>query len=313
VSYLDDWMLKRINRKRHRLNTSLKEREKVLDILKDLRIEFIHANTALDGSNLTYEDVCTIIETRDSVMDKAKKYQVIALNHLQAQQYLSDPEVKHRALEVKDILEVHRRLTIFADMFAGEFRVNPFNKRDNVTEQMETVLEGIFNGKKRHPIEQGALFYSFFQKVRPFQFGNGLTARVLMKHLINRSGYLFSLKLNEHELKYFMKCEEQAGKGVYRPFVNIVASCTERAFDTVIERLDKPKEKKDEDADMIRFETTIDVDYVFDLVMGNQPKSSGFQQIIKANKGKSLQSMMTELQTEFKEMMEGQEGQEAEN
>jgi Fic family protein len=52
---------------------------------------------------------------------------------------------------------------------------------------METVLEGIFQGKKRHPIKQGALFYSFFQKVRPFQFGNGLTARVLMKHLITEA------------------------------------------------------------------------------------------------------------------------------
>ena len=173
-------------------------------------------------------------------------------------------------------------------------------------EEQYKVLDGLFNGKKRHPIEQGALFYSFFQKVRPFQFGNGLTARVLMKHLINRSGYLFSFQLNEHEIKYFRKCEEQAGKGVYRPFVNIVASCTERAFDTVIERLNRPPEEEKEDDDVIKFETMIDVDYVFDLVKGHEPKSNAFQQIIKANKGKSLQSMMGELQKEFKVMMDEQ-------
>jgi fido (protein-threonine AMPylation protein) len=278
----------------------------VLEILKDLRTEFIHANTVLDGSTLTYEEVTKVLETRDSVMEKAKKFQIITLNHLQAQQYLNNPEVKLRDLEVEDIREVHRRLTIFADMYAGEFRVNPFTKKDNMTGQMETVLDGLFNGKKRHPIEQGALFYSFFQKVRPFQFGNGLTARVLMKHLINRSGYLFSFQLNEHEIKYFRKCEEQAGKGVYRPFVNIVASCTERAFDTVIERLNRPPEEEKEDDDVIKFETMIDVDYVFDLVMGHQPKNNAFQQIIKANKGKSLQSMMGELQKEFKIMMDEQ-------
>lgn len=278
----------------------------MLEILKDLRTEFIHANTVLDGSTLTYEEVTKVLETRDSVMEKAKKFQIITLNHLQAQQYLNNPEVKLRDLEVEDIREVHRRLTIFADMYAGEFRVNPFTKKDNMTGQMETVLDGLFNGKKRHPIEQGALFYSFFQKVRPFQFGNGLTARVLMKHLINRSGYLFSFQLNEHEIKYFRKCEEQAGKGVYRPFVNIVASCTERAFDTVIERLNRPPEEEKEDDDVIKFETMIDVDYVFDLVMGHQPKNNAFQQIIKANKGKSLQSMMGELQKEFKIMMDEQ-------
>lgn len=313
MSYLDDWMLRRINRKRHQLNTMLKDREVVLGILKDLRTEFIHTNTVLDGSKLTYDDVCKILETRDSIMEKAKKFQVITLNHLQAQKYLSDPEVKLRDLEVRDILEVHRRLTIFADMYAGEFRVNPFNKKDNITGQMETVLEGIFQGKKRHPIEQGALFYSFFQKVRPFQFGNGLTARVLMKYLINRSGYLFSLSLNEHEVKYYRKCEEQAGKGVYRPYVNIVASCTERAFDTVLDRLNKPEETKEDDDDLVQYETTIDVDYVFDLVLGSKPKPNGFQQIIKANKGKSLQSMMHELQSQFKEMMEAQEEQATEN
>ena len=197
-------------------------------------------------------------------------------------------------------------------MYAGEFRVNPITGRDDVTGQMETVLDGLFNGKKRHPIEKGALFYSFFQKVRPFQFGNGLTARVLMKHIINRSGYLFSLKLNEHEIKYYRKCEEQAGKGVYRPFVNMTASCTERAFETVLERLNKPPEEEKEDDDLIKYETMIDIDYVFDLVLGNQPKSSGFKEIIKANKGKSLQEMMKELQTQFKEMMDEQEDQEAE-
>ncbi len=285
----------------------LKEKESVLEILKDLRVEFIYTNTVLDGSKLTLEDVTKVIETRDSIMEKAKKFQVITLNHLQAQQYLNQPEVKKRDLEVPDILEVHRRLTIFADMYAGEFRVNPFNKRDDITGQMETVLEGIFQGKKRHPIEQGALFYSFFQKVRPFQFGNGLTARVLMKHLINRSGYLFSLKLNEHEVKYYRKCEEQAGKGIYRPYVNIVASCTERAFDTVLEKLDQPEELEEDDDDLLQYETMIDVDYVFDLVLGNQPKSTGFKNIIKANKGRSLQSMMKELQEQFKEMVESQE------
>ena len=313
MSYLDDWMLRRINRKRRQLNVMLKERETILEILKELRTEFIHANTVLDGSKLTYDDVSTILETRDSIMDKAKKFQVISLNHLQAQQYLNQPEVKTRDLELGDIKEVHRRLTIFADMYAGEFRVNPFNKKDTVSGQMETVLEGIFNGKKRHPIEQGALFYSFFQKVRPFQFGNGLTARLLMKHLINRSGYLFSLQLNEHEIKYFRKCEEQAGKGVYRPFVNMVASCTERAFETVLEKLEKPPEEDKKDEDLLQYETMIDVDYVFDLVLGNQPKKSGFQEIIKANKGKSLQSMMNELQAQFKEMVETQETQPAED
>lgn len=98
--------------------------------------------------------------------------------------------------------------------------------------------------------------------------------------------------------------------------MNIVASCTERAFETVLEGLNRPPEEEEDDEDKIKYETMIDVDYVFDLVMGNQPKSSGFQQIIKANKGKSLQTMMTELQKEFKEMMEEQEAQteqEAEN
>lgn len=80
--------------------------------------------------------------------------------------------------------------------------------------------------------------------------------------------------------------------------------------------MNRPPEEEEDDEDKIKYETMIDVDYVFDLVMGNQPKSSGFQQIIKANKGKSLQTMMTELQKEFKEMMEEQEAQteqEAEN
>ncbi len=43
-----------------------------------------------------------------------------------------------------------------------------------------------------------------------------------------------------------------------------------------------PKCPPQEDGeDKIKYETMVDVVYVFDLVMGNQPKSSGFQQIIK--------------------------------
>ncbi len=265
-------MLRRINRKRGRLNSLIKDKKNVLGTLRELKTGFIHINTVLDGGKLSLKDIKHILETRDSILEKGKKFQVITLNHLQAQRYLSDPEVKDRTITVDDILEVHRRLTIFADMQAGKFRVDPFSKKEKVSGQLEKVIEGVLDGKKRHAIEQGALFYSFFEKIRPFNFGNGLTARVLMKHIINRGGYLFGLQLNDYEVKYFRKCVDQARNGVHRPFVNVAASCTERAFDLILDSLNTPIEEEPEEEELIQWETQVDVNYVFDLVLGGNSK-----------------------------------------
>jgi len=268
LNYVDDLMIDRITRKRARLNTMLNDQKRVFSALKKLQLEFIQMSTAIEGGNLTYDDIEYIIRSGESILKKSKRHQVIALNHIQAQRYLNDPEIKKRDIDLEIIQEVHRRLMLFAYNQAGRFRVNAFNKKDNVAEKLEDLMEGLFVYKKFHVVEEAALFNSFFQRIRPFNYGNGLTARMLMKHLMNKQGYLFSLKLNEYEVQYYRKCENEAAEGKYRPFINTIASCCERSFDSMIEHL-RTVEVKKKVKESIRQETMVDVSYVFDLILDN--------------------------------------------
>jgi Fic family protein len=294
-------MIDRITRKRARLNTMLNDQKRVLSALKELQTEFIQMSISIEGGNLTHEDVEYIIMTGESILQKSKRHQVIALNHLQAQKYLNDPEIKNRDIDLDIIQEVHRRLMLFAYNQAGKFRENAFNKKDNVSEKLEDLMEGLFVSKKFHVVEEAALFNSFFQKIRPFNYGNGLTARMLMKHLMNKQGYLFSLKLNEYEVQYYRKCEDQAAKGMYRPFINTIASCCERSFDSMIDHLKTVKIKKKE-KERNRLETMIDVSYVFDLVLDNTSYIKGMRETHSPNDVRRLQSLVSNMEKGYKDM-----------
>jgi Fic family protein len=294
-------MIDRITRKRARLNTMLNDQKRVLSALKELQTEFIQMSISIEGGNLTHEDVEYIIMTGESILQKSKRHQVIALNHLQAQKYLNDPEIKNRDIDLDIIQEVHRRLMLFAYNQAGKFRENAFNKKDNVSEKLEDLMEGLFVSKKFHVVEEAALFNSFFQKIRPFNYGNGLTARMLMKHLMNKQGYLFSLKLNEYEVQYYRKCEDQAAKGMYRSFINTIASCCERSFDSMIDHLKTVKIKKKE-KERNRLETMIDVSYVFDLVLDNMSYIKGMRETHSPNDVRRLQSLVSNMEKGYKDM-----------
>lgn len=301
MKYVDDLMIDRITRKRARLNTMLNDQKRVLSALKELQTEFIQMSISIEGGNLTHEDVEYIIMTGESILQKSKRHQVIALNHIQAQKYLNDPEIKNRDIDLDIIQEVHRRLMLFAYNQAGKFRENAFNKKDNVSEKLEDLMEGLFVSKKFHVVEEAALFNSFFQKIRPFNYGNGLTARMLMKHLMNKQGYLFSLKLNEYEVQYYRKCEDQAAKGMYRPFINTIASCCERSFDSMIDHLKTVKIKKKE-KERNRLETMIDVSYVFDLVLDNTSYIKGMRETHSPNDVRRLQSLVSNMEKGYKDM-----------
>ena len=117
---------------------------------------------------------------------------------------------------------------------------------------------------------------------------------MLMKHLMNKQGYLSCLQLNEYETQYYRKCEDQAAEGKYRPFINTIASCCQGFFDSMIEHL-RTVEVKKKDKEKIRPETMVDVSYVFDLVLDNTKYIQDMRKINSPNDVRSLQSLVSNI------------------
>ena len=109
-------------------------------------------------------------------------------------------------------------------------------------------------------------------------------------------------QLNEYEVQYYRKCEEQAAEGIYRPLINTVASCCERSFDTMKDHLRTVEVKKEEDR--IRPETMVDVSYVFDLVLDNTNYIQGMRKIHSPNDVRRLQSLVSDIEKVYKAMQE---------
>jgi Fic family protein len=58
-------------------------------------------------------------------------------------------------------------------------------------EDLVSWLELELRGTARHPIVVAGTFFIYFTSISPFEKGNGRTARVLLPHLLRRSGYGF--------------------------------------------------------------------------------------------------------------------------
>lgn len=171
------------------------------------------------------------------------------------------------------------------------------------TEKLEDFMEGLFVNKKVPRRGGGRLIQQLLPEDTPIQLWKRLDSKDAHEAPDEQAGLSLQPQANEYKVQYYRKCEDQAAEGKYRPFINTIASCCERSFDSRIEHL-RTVEVKKKEKERIRPETMVDVSYVFDLVLDNTKYIQDMRKINSPNDVRRLQSLVSNMEKGYKAMRE---------
>ncbi|MBD3171025.1 hypothetical protein GF326_01000 [Candidatus Bathyarchaeota archaeon] len=211
----------------------LLKKEVLEKIIMDIQAKFIYSNNAIEGSSLGLDKVHRIIESGHDFLAKSPYYQHLTINQCNAFGYIK--RKARNSITVKDVLELHNIIMKNIQRETGCFRDH--DTRNSIQKNIGDFLDTLSLSEEYHTIEKSAIIQGYFHQVRPFNYGTGIIARLLAKWVLNQHGYLLGIDLNKHEIKYYRKCSERAGKGILYPLVNMMSTCVEDTLDHLLVKI----------------------------------------------------------------------------
>ena len=184
-------------------------------------IRFIFESNAIEGSKLSAKEVEAIVR----------------------RQYVG------KSLERKEVREVENATEAFARAFSDNFHLNQrsiialhalitrelgvsrgFKKRDIVVNNKATTPPGEVRGelarlivwwrqaKKECPFYAAIIFHQRFERIHPFEDGNGRVGRLILAWMLRQAGYGAILFRNSNRRAYFSALSKADG-GIPRPWL----------------------------------------------------------------------------------------------
>lgn len=184
------------NKNKNSLLERLRE-EKKLDIkggiYHKLQIVLTYNSNHIEGNELTHDQTRYIFETRTIGIETDKTVKVDdiieTINHFSAIDRVID--FANYEISEKFVKELHKILkTGTSESRLSWFMVGEYKKRGNIVGDMETthprmvsqemqkLIDG-YNKKDKHTLEEIVEFHVNFERIHPFQDGNGRVGRLI--------------------------------------------------------------------------------------------------------------------------------------
>ena len=182
------------NKKRNLLETLKLEKESQIKggIYHKLQIEMTYNSNHMEGSKLTHDETRYIYETKtigienntvriDDIMETVNHFRCIDLAIDFANRKLSESFIKQLHLILKTNTEDSRKpwfkvgdYKLVENLAGDRETVHP----DNVKEEMRKLLSNYLK-KDKHSFEEIVAFHVEFERMHPFQDGNGRVGRLI--------------------------------------------------------------------------------------------------------------------------------------
>lgn len=210
-----------------------------------LRVELTYHSNAIEGSTLTLRDTQLILEGQTPAGSKPLREVDEARNHDRAIRLVetwSDERSPGTPLADTDIAEIHTQVLADIDaIHAGRFRservlikgaryVPPGGQK---FDRLIPAMISLANRSGVHPATQAAELHYNSVAIRPFNDGNGRTARLLMNYHLLRRGCPLTIIEFERRAEYLAALEE-ANSDTPIPFTAFVGSSLEHSIINLI-------------------------------------------------------------------------------
>ena len=204
----------------------------------NLRTEFIYNSNAIEGNTLTLRETDIILQFGITVKGKSLKEHNEVKGQEYALDFLNEVLKKEEPLSIRLIREFHA-LILNDDkdnrgrfkqenntILGAKFQTTPFYQ---VEEKLQELIDN-FNESDKNLIEKVAKFHNDFERVHPFNDGNGRTGRLLMNLELMKNGYPITIIKNEDRDDYHQALEIASIDKNYIPLTEFIKRSIENTF-----------------------------------------------------------------------------------
>ena len=252
------WKIPELSEKPRRASRSDKKRT-LLDILREeklarlsggiyhrVQIDLTYNSNHIEGSRLTHDETRYIFETNTiGLSEKAVNVDDIieTSNHFRCIDYMIDSA--HLALSEKYIKELHFLLKSgTSDSRLDWFKVGEYKKLANEVGGIDTTapervareiaaLLNSYNSKSEKNFEDIVAFHVAFERIHPFQDGNGRVGRLIMFGECLKHNIVPFIIDEEHKLFYYRGLKEW---DIERGFLTDTCLSAQDKFKTILKK-----------------------------------------------------------------------------
>lgn len=188
-------------------------KKQIKDILDRFTVNFTYESNAIEGNSLTLKDVTLILG--ENLVPKGKDLREVyeTKNTREAHELLFNNKVK---ITIKDIINIHSLLVKDTGVSFGFKKIPNYllmrNLKTTPPERVEKEMIKLIswheeNKEKIHPLKLASEFHARFERIHPFEDGNGRVGRVLLNAILLENNYPPLIIRKTSRIAYFSALE----------------------------------------------------------------------------------------------------------
>lgn len=193
-------------------------KKQLKDLFDRFTINFTYESNAIEGNSLTLKDVAIVLFEKGSIKGKELREIYETINSRKVVELVLKKKFK---INEKDIIRMHKLLVKNMEIAEGYKKIPNFIlQRDVETaapEQVEQEMKKLLNyfehnAERMHPLQLASYFHAMFEKIHPFDDGNGRVGRFLINAILVNNGYPPLIIRKSQRIAYF-KCLKDFDNG----------------------------------------------------------------------------------------------------
>jgi len=182
------------------------------DIINRFTVNFTYESNALEGNSLTLKDVTLVLHENVTIKGKDLREVYETKNTREVMELVFQNKFK---INKKDIIRLHSILIKDTGVSTGFkklpnhllMRTLETTLPEKVESEVDNLIEWYNKEKDLHPLEKATIFHGKFERIHPFQDGNGRTGRMLINIMLINNNYPPLIIRKSQRIAYFSSLE----------------------------------------------------------------------------------------------------------
>ncbi len=192
-------------------------KKQMQDIIDRFTVNFTYESNAIEGNSLTLKDVAIVLHEKRILKGKDLREVYETLNTREAMEMVFGNKLR---INETDIIKLHKILTKNTGVAPGFKKFPNFilgrNVRttppEDVQKAIKDLIQWYHKKNEMQPLQKASIFHGRFERIHPFEDGNGRVGRLLINIMLINNGYPPLIIRKTHRISYF-GCLEAFDKG----------------------------------------------------------------------------------------------------